>query len=69
MSRQRNNTKKIYSSISDEQLAVIIARDFKRNPSEFISPSCLIQESDLSDSKSFLHNTSARGIEPLKKWL
>lgn len=69
MSRHRNTTPKIYSSISDEQLAVIIARDYEINPSDFIKSNSMVSESAIKDSSLFLHNTSARGIEPLKKWL
>lgn len=65
MARPRKKTDKVYSSISDERLAVIIAKDYDRAPAEFAAtPSC-----NLIDSREFLHNTSAKGIEPMKKWL
>lgn len=65
MTRPRNNTPKVYSSISDDKLAMILARDFERTPSEF----AVSETSAITDSKSFLHNTSARAIAPMKKWL
>ncbi len=65
MARQRNKGNKICSSMSDEQLAIILSNDYKRNPTEF-SPT---QALGISDSKSFLHKTSAMGIDPMKKWL
>lgn len=66
MARQRNKGTKVFSSISDEHLAVIIARDYNRAPSEFTTTAI---SDDIQESKSFLHNTSARGIKPMKKWL
>lgn len=51
--------------MSDDRLAMILARDFERNPSEF----AVSETSAITDSKSFLHNTSARAIAPMKKWL
>lgn len=65
MARHRNNTSRVYSSISDDRLAVILARDFERTPSEF----AVSDPPAINDSKSFLHNTSARAIAPMKKWL
>lgn len=65
MARPRRNTSKVYSSLSDDRLAVILARDFERSPSEF----AVSDITAITDSKSFLHNTSARTIAPLKKWL
>ena len=55
----------VYSSTTDERLAVIIAEDYKRNPEEFTNPS----GAGVNDTKLLLRNTSARGIEPMKKWL
>jgi len=65
MPRPRKKTDKVFSSVSDKKLAVIIAREYDRTPAEFaVSPSCGIK-----DSREFLRNTSARGIAPMKKWL
>lgn len=55
----------VFSSISDEDLKLLISQDREKNPSEFI-PSILV---DMKDTNLFLHNTSGRGIEPMKKWL
>lgn len=64
MKRQRSRHT-VFSSISDEKLALIIAEDYKNSPGEF---SC--GKTDvISDSAEFLSNTSARGINPMKKWL
>ena len=65
MARPRKKTGKVYSSISDEKLAVIIARDYNNAPAEFSTSQTYV----MTDSRKFLHNTSARGIEPMKKWL
>lgn len=62
---RRSNKCRIFSSISDEQLAMKIARDFNRVPSEFSKP----QPPDEIHTGVLLKNTSARGIEPMKKWL
>lgn len=61
--RKRKNL--VFSSISDEDLKLLISQDREKNPSEFI-PSILV---DMKDTNLFLHNTSGRGIEPMKKWL
>jgi len=65
MARQRNKEVRIFSSISDERLAVILARDYARSPSEFF----VSATSDITDPKLFLRDTSARGVDPMKKWL
>lgn len=62
---RRSNKYRIFSSISDENLALIIAGDYDRVPSEF-SKSQAFDEIHPGD---LLKNTSARGIEPMKKWL
>lgn len=61
----RNRNHHIVSTLSDEQLASVLAADRRRNPSEFKSTSA----SGIADSKSFLHHTSARGINAMLKWL
>lgn len=55
---------RIYSSISDDQLQKILQEESLSNPSEFSSGS------DYNDitSKEILQNTSARGIQPMKKF-
>lgn len=65
MSRRNNNNMRVFSTTSDENLALIIAKDFKDNPQEFAYSS----SNDIEDSQVFLHNTSARAITPLAKWL
>lgn len=69
MSRSRNKYR-IYSSISDEQLAVIMAGDFHRSPSEFSNKP--FEDKRLKNDewgKTLLNNTSGRAIEPIRKWL
>lgn len=56
---------KVVSAISDEQLASMIAKEYQENPNEFSK----IGLFGISDSKDFLYNTSARGINPILKWL
>lgn len=68
MARQRDKSKKVYSAISDEELAIIIASDFERAPYEF-KGGVDSSATDVSDSESFLHNTSGKGIDPMIKWL
>lgn len=65
MARQRKKDK-VYSSLSDERLAIILARDYARVPAEF---AVSLSQTHAIDNREFLHNTSARGIDPLKKWL
>lgn len=65
MARQRNKENRVYSSISDERLAAIIASDYARTPSDFSCSSV----AEAVDAKTLLHGTSARGIDPMKKWL
>ncbi|MCM1490016.1 MAG: hypothetical protein NC095_04235 [Muribaculum sp.] len=65
MARQRNKTNKEYSILSDEQLLAILKEDYKRCPLEFSTSGT----SGITDTKSFLKNTSARTIEPILKWL
>ena len=65
MPRQRKHTDRRYSSISDEQLILIINQERERNPSEFSNSRAI----GITDSRKFLTNTSARGIAPIKKWL
>lgn len=55
-----------YSSVSDDALAAMIAHDIASKPNEFEAK---YTSSCVTDTKQFLHNTSARGIDPLKKWL
>ena len=56
---------KVVSSISDDQLAAIISKEYHENPNDFST----IRSFGMSDSKDFLYNTSARGINPILKWL
>ena len=56
---------RVASDISDEQLAAMIAKEYMENPKEFSN----IQSYGMLDSKDFLYNTSARGINPILKWL
>ena len=56
---------KVVSAISDDQLAAIIAKEYHENPKDFSN----IHSYGMSDSKDFLYNTSARGIDPILKWL
>lgn len=56
---------KVVSAISDEQLAAMIAKEYQENPNDF----SIIGSYGMSDSKDFLYNTSARGINPVLKWL
>lgn len=56
---------KVVSAISDEQLAAMIAKEYQENPNDFSK----IGSYGMSDSKDFLYNTSARGINPILKWL
>lgn len=65
MPRSRKKSDKVFSSVSDEQLAILIARDYDRAPEEF----AFVRSCGMTDSHVFLHKTSARGIEPMKKWL
>lgn len=62
MSRKHNRNKE-WSTLSDEKLAAIIAHEYELNPSEFVSH-CVEEP-----GANFLVNTSARGIDPMKKWL
>ncbi len=55
----------VFSSIPDEELALIIAEDYKNSPGEFSYGKTEV----ISDSAEFVSNTSARGINPMKKWL
>lgn len=56
---------KVVSSISDDQLAAMIAKEYQENPKDFST----VRSYGISDSKDFLYNTSARGINPILKWL
>ncbi len=56
---------KVVSAISDDQLAAIISKEYHENPKDFST----IRSWGMSDSKDFLYNTSARGINPILKWL
>ncbi len=56
---------KVISTISDEQLAAIIAKEYQESPNDFSS----VLSSGMSDSEIFLRKTSARGINPILKWL
>lgn len=63
MPRRTNNSSKEWAKLSDESLAAIIAHDYELHPSEF-AIHC-VQEPE----QDFARNTSARGIDPMKKWL
>lgn len=63
MSRTRKHTEKVWSSVSDEQLAAILSKEYSQCPSDFSANTTDEIGSD------FIVNTSARGIEPMKKWL
>lgn len=65
MTRNRTNGNRVYSSVSDEQLASIIAKEEKEKPYEFSRKGSY----EVYDSHSLLINTSARGIDPMRKWL
>lgn len=51
--------------MSDEALAALLAADYERAPYEFASE----HANDAVKTDDVLPNTSARGIEPMKKWL
>ncbi len=61
MSRHR-----LFSTISDEELAMVLSQEYKDRPEDFssLSSSC-----NIVNSKEFISNTSGRGIKPLLKWL
>ena len=59
--------RRVFSTISDEELAAKIAEEKRQNPNEFSSSSSQIMH--FINSKEILMNTSARGINPMKKWL
>lgn len=65
MEPTKHSRHRVASALSDEELARVLASDFEHNPSEF----GLGADSIVSDSATFLKNTSARGIEPMKRWL
>ncbi len=65
MEQPKRTRRMIVPALSDEQLALLIAEDYKKSPNEFSTRS----SSEISNSKDFLFNTSARGINPMKKWL
>lgn len=56
---------KVVSAISDEQLASMIAKEYQENPKDFST----IMTNGMYYSKEFLYSTSARGINPILKWL
>ena len=66
MDRNKEVKRRVFSTISDEELAAKIAEEKRQNPQEFSSSSQIMQ---FISSKEILMNTSARGIYPMKKWL
>lgn len=55
---------KVVSAISDKQLAAMLSKEYQENPNDFSN----IWSYGMSDSKDFLYDTSARGINPILKW-
>jgi hypothetical protein len=64
MARQRRYKNRIYSSISDDCLAILLAKDYERMPSEFSRS----ETSDIVNSNEFIQQTAARGIGPMMKY-
>jgi hypothetical protein len=61
---QRKKSSSSTSATSDAQLSRVLQEDYKRNPGEFRRSSI-----PTINTKSYLTQTSARGISPMKKWL
>ena len=66
MDKNKEVKRRVFSTISDEDLAAKIAEEKRQNPNEFSSSSQIMH---FINSKEILMNTSARGINPMKKWL
>ncbi len=60
---------RVLSDVSDEELAMIIAREYTDRPEEFSSSNSSYGITGITCSKDFLSKTSGRGIKPLLKWL
>lgn len=65
MGRTRNNTYKIYSTVSDDTLAALLDEDYKRTPEDFR----VSEVTGMTNTRNFLMNTAGRAIEPMRKWL